>query len=528
MRDRLALDGAEDENMTEDSEPGDKHPLVTFLSALGRWLLLLLLALHLLFRREFAHRNLGELFGVANGWLSRLYVTELCLALLLPAAVMIAWQRKTDRTPRLQGMPAPASGMGPSFFIALAFLLWGLGHAAVGFCHSGATAYLILRQSAMLGYVVFFLYAVLFFGGQKAHIRQAAFAALSISLLCALLDAFGLLKPKADPTSLYPNESLFGQETLPLAILVLGLCAIHGRGLPWQALALVGILFAGWRQSQRALQSVVPVGLGGALFLYLVLGGLAALRGQLHTLKRAGLLVVLFGLILLACRGALKFSDEESTEANAWSLPTYVHLLDVYEHATVPADPKDRLHSAREAGVLLSDPEAHKLETVYFEARGRGGDSVVNNIWRLLLWRRMFLDWAHGSSILGAGVGRVWAYNEAFRHTHFHYEQDPGGLNPHNSYLNTLYRFGAIGLALLLALLFSVLYSACKALEAPPGVGDGWLEGVALYFFYTAIFAFFTVGLEGPSYAMPFWFSLGLLYARAQQCSSAYLEPWQR
>ena len=67
-------------------------------------------------------------------------------------------------------------------------------------------------------------------------------------------------------------------------------------------------------------------------------------------------------------------------------------------------------------------------------------------MWRLLLWRRMWLDWAHGSPIQGAGVGRVWAYNEAFKQTNFHYEQDAGGLNPHNSYLHVLYRFGAIGL----------------------------------------------------------------------------------
>ena len=514
--------------MTQDLESSTPHPVLNALAALGRWLLLLLLALHLLFRREFAHRNLGELFGVTSGWLSRVYVTELCLVLLLPLAVMIAWQRKTDRTPRLQGMPAPASGIGPSFFIALAFVLWGLAHIAVAFCSSGTTSYLILRQSAMVGYVAFFLYAVLFFGSKKEHIHQAAFAALGVAMLCALLDAFGLLQPKPDPTSLYPGESIFGQQTLAIAILGLGMCVIHGRGLTWQALALAGMLFAGWRQSQHALQSVVAVGLGGALLLYVLLGVLAALRGQLQTLLRAGLLVILFGLVFLAGRGMLKSNDQESTEANAWSLHTYLHLFDVYEHATVPADPKDGLPSARERGVLISDPEAYKLESVYLVAFGEGGESVVNNMWRLLLWRRMFLDWAHGSPILGAGVGRVWEYNKAFKDTHFHYEQEPSGLNPHNSYLNMLYRFGAIGLALMLALVLSVLHAARKALEAPPGVGDGWLEGVGLYFFYSAIFAFFTVGLEGPSYAMPFWFSLGLLYARAQQCSSAHMEPWQK
>ena len=48
-------------------------------------------------------------------------------------------------------------------------------------------------------------------------------------------------------------------------------------------------------------------------------------------------------------------------------------------------------------------------------------------------------------------------------------------------------------------------------------LGDALLEGLLLYFFYTAVYAFFNNALEGPSYAMPFWLSLGLVYARAWQ-----------
>ncbi|MGD0093741.1 MAG: O-antigen ligase family protein [Planctomycetota bacterium] len=519
--------------MTQDSEPttqdqtlSTQHSVLGTLTALGRWLLLLLLAGHLLFRREFAHRNLGELFGVTSGRLAHLYVTELCLVLLLPIAVLIAWKRGTDRTWRTPGIPQQARGLGPGFWIALAFLLWGGGHALAAYCSSGTTLYLILRQSALAWYAVFFLYAFLFFGGWEVEVRQAVLCALGLSLLCAVLDTCGLLNPKPDPMSLYPNESLFGQETLAIAILGLGMFVIEGRSFFWQGLALGAMLFAGWRQGQRTLQSSVLASFGGALVLYLLLAGWMACRGQLETLKRAGLLVVLYGLIFLACRGVLKFNAQESEEINAWSWRTYRELLDLYDRAAVPDDPRMMFPSAHKPGVVLSDPEAHKLETVYRAARDNGGDSVINNIWRLLLWRRMLHDWKHGHPVLGAGVGQAWDFNGVLEHTHFHHERDPGGLNPHNSFLNVLYRYGIIGLVLLLALVGSALYAAVKALDEPPE-GSGaptaysgaraWLEVLVLYFFYTLIFSFFTVGLEGPSYALPFWFSLGLVYARARQ-----------
>jgi O-antigen ligase len=153
--------------------------------------------------------------------------------------------------------------------------------------------------------------------------------------------------------------------------------------------------------------------------------------------------------------------------------------------------------------------------------------SVINNIWRLLMWRRMSNDWSSGPRMYGAGVGKPWAYNDVFFHTLFHYETDRSGLNPHNSYLNILYRFGAIGLGLLLAVMLSVLFYAWRALRLRLFVGDVLLEGLLLAFFYTAIFSFFTVSLEGPSYALPFWISLGLVYARARQILSLHGEGLQ-
>jgi O-antigen ligase len=117
--------------------------------------------------------------------------------------------------------------------------------------------------------------------------------------------------------------------------------------------------------------------------------------------------------------------------------------------------------------------------------------------------------------LVGAGVGKPWFY-EALYHTNFHYGEERLGLDPHNSFLNTLYRFGLVGFGLLIGAIVSTLVVVIKALRRS-ATGDVLLEGLTLYFFYTVIFSNFTVALEGPAYSMPFWLTLGLMYARARQ-----------
>src|SRR4051812_21842219 len=84
---------------------------------LGRWVLLVLLAGHLLLRREFAHRNLGDLLSLAGvpppAFLAHAYVTETALLVLLPLAIL-----SLLRT-RLRGQAPPGEaalqyGFGPA------------------------------------------------------------------------------------------------------------------------------------------------------------------------------------------------------------------------------------------------------------------------------------------------------------------------------------------------------------------------------------------------------------------------------
>jgi hypothetical protein len=488
------------------------------LAAGARWVLLILLAGHLVLRREFAHLSLGRLFGLPpENILSRAYITEVMLLLLLPAAVaQFAKLRHTTVETTLRG---PGRG----FHLALLLLLYGVIHAAVASFAGGSSLYLIARHSMLAGYVLVFCYAFLFFADQTKFVAQAAVFFLIVALLCAGADTLGLLTPKvANP--LYPNEPCYGQQTLPIAICVFGLLLMSSGSTAWAAVALAALVFVGWRQSARPLQTVVPVSIAGAVALYLLFSIPVAIRRQSHTFKRAILLAVLFGVLCGIYVYRRKPKMEESGEINALSWQTYAVLFEMYDAAQLPDNPKLYPESPREAGVVVSELEPYRLTVTWEAAQRIGGTSVINNYWRLLLWRRALQDWWTGRPLIGAGVGTPWAYNEVFKHTPFHYEEDPSGLSPHNSYLNVLRRYGAAGFGLLLALIASVLLTAWRALSVPPDTGDVLIEGLLVAFFVSAISAFFTVALEGPSYALPFWISLGLLYAAARQRIAAYEE----
>jgi len=496
------------------------------LTVLGRWTLLLLLAGHLLFRRHFAHRNLSELFDAAGvsapAFLKHAYVTDVCLILLAPVALWVAWQShraKRDLTTRGSALN---TGFGAGVFIALALLGWGAGHALVALFGGGAEMYSLLRQSATLGYALIFLYAYLFFAPRVEFINQAAVFTIFICVLCAALDAFDLLKPPSIDIA-YPDERMFGQQTLPIGILALALLIVHDSDWKWRGPALLALALLGWRLKQHMSQSIIPVGLAGSVLLYIAVGGILALRRQYLTGKRAVVLAMLFGVALIGYKvtrpAAPQQAAQMNSEVHAWSLKKYQELFAVYDRTLPP--PEKNYRSDRAPDVPVTDPEVYKLNAV-FEAAG--SPSATNNMWRLLLWRRMLREWRDGRPILGQGVGNAWQY-PAMYFSRFHWQ--PEGLDPHNSFLNLLYRYGVIGALIFSALLCAVAGSMFKALKLQPGLGDPLLEGVLLPFFFSAIFAVFFNALESPPYAMPFWFSLGLIYARARQAIHSNAESYE-
>ena len=507
----------------------------------ARWLLLVVLAGHLLFRREFAHLSLGSLIKGAGGeppaFLHFAFITELALLFIVPVACAVFWRqwRENDSSNGARRLP------GVGFFLITGFCGWGALHAVWAIATQnelaphpitgelqGRSVYLILRQTALSVYPSIFLATVILFRRDERALTHAAFAGLGIAFACALLDTVGLLGPRWYPES---KEFLpvYGQETLPLGILgfaYLLFCVKKEWTASWRWTARSAVLLAlalvAWRQAARPMQSVVPLGIAGALTLATLLTAVFAIRGTRRPLVRMAACAVFFllaGTVALGLRGSktARSGDPQNpgaSEVKAWSLGIYQNLYKTYQNTPIPADPKDYMASCRPPVVPVSDPEVYRLQAV-FEATV--STSVRNNMWRFLVWQRMAHD-CKEHPFTGRGVGRPWFYSSLYQ-SGFHYGDDREGLDPHNSYLNILFRYGGVGLGLFLAGLGAVLAAAWRGLRVSGG--DPLLEAALLYLFYTLIFAFFVVSLEGPSYAMPFWMALGLVAARAEQLWSA-------
>lgn len=79
---------------------------------------------------------------------------------------------------------------------------------------------------------------------------------------------------------------------------------------------------------------------------------------------------------------------------------------------------------------------------------------------------------------------------------------------PHNSFVNIAYRTGVQGIAVLIALLAAILLPAWRAMRR---TRDTAIRTALVMLTFSAATAFFSVSLEGPYLAVPFWSLLGLL-----------------
>jgi hypothetical protein len=157
------------------------------------------------------------------------------------------------------------------------------------------------------------------------------------------------------------------------------------------------------------------------------------------------------------------------------------------------------------------NPLAHKFSSVF----GGSSSSARNVQWRLAIWKFMLRKTVH-DPVFGVGFGRP---------TNFHwngvlYDARTGPSSaptystpPHNSFVNLIYRTGALGFLALLALVAIAFLRVWKALrnELLRPFDQALLIGSTAAFVMATGTACFSVALEGPYMGMIFWLFLGLM-----------------
>jgi hypothetical protein len=146
-----------------------------------------------------------------------------------------------------------------------------------------------------------------------------------------------------------------------------------------------------------------------------------------------------------------------------------------------------------------------------FGGTARGGRNVR---WRLAIWRYMLEQTAH-DPVFGVGFGRP----TNFRWEGLTYDARTGDpLNqqdvtgPHNSFVNLIFRTGALGFLSLLALAAVAAVRLFRALRRRRSVplDRALLVAAASIFAAVCVIASFSVALEGPFMGMFFWIFLAL------------------
>jgi O-antigen ligase len=138
----------------------------------------------------------------------------------------------------------------------------------------------------------------------------------------------------------------------------------------------------------------------------------------------------------------------------------------------------------------------------------------ANVRWRLAFWRYLLGRTTH-QPLFGAGFGTPASFH--WRHKVYDTrEGDPGDplyvSPPHNSFINLLFRMGAVGALGLVALVGLAVRRVLRSLRS--GLDDerrSELVGVAALFAFALVITSFNAALEGPFMGVFFWVLLALL-----------------
>jgi len=206
-------------------------------------------------------------------------------------------------------------------------------------------------------------------------------------------------------------------------------------------------------------------------------------------------------------------------------------MVDMYSQITAKLDEKRKTYHQQSLRVAVYHDNKYKIEhmsgqaginqevfkDVHYSGGGVSGyrnfnDAQGNGIFRMLIWHDMFIELKEGGlrSLLGVGLGKPqrsvslemlwWGGGEWSR---------DGWITPHNVYFHFIYRLGAVGLLVIIAMFAIVVYLTRSfiALRSATGV---LLVSILAYWMMACNSL---VILELPHYAIPFWTLMGLTWA---------------
>jgi hypothetical protein len=142
---------------------------------------------------------------------------------------------------------------------------------------------------------------------------------------------------------------------------------------------------------------------------------------------------------------------------------------------------------------------------------GSASAQSANSSWRLQFWS--YYVHKIGERPWGYGLGPPSRFCDTLggQCWDMRYSHDPTQrTGPHNSFLNIAYRFGLQGLFAFLFIVIALVRPAWRRLREGHDVLAIRYALAALIF--ASVSSFFSVSLEGPFQAVPFWALLGILY----------------
>ncbi|MFA5059059.1 MAG: hypothetical protein WC676_00330 [Candidatus Omnitrophota bacterium] len=136
--------------------------------------------------------------------------------------------------------------------------------------------------------------------------------------------------------------------------------------------------------------------------------------------------------------------------------------------------------------------------------------SCTNTVFRLLIWRDLIGELYKQKPILGVDFGKPFRSRslEMANIASGEWSRD-GWIEPHNSYLNLIYRGGVVGIVFIIGMLFIFLRTFFYFLKT------GSMVGIMLstIIFEWLVAANFLVIFEMPYFAIPFWSLFGIMLA---------------